>query len=110
MNTYCGSCKTDPCLVDSGQVCCHNVVRYGYCNCPGSTWCGFCQHDPCLVVSEQVCCHDKVHSGSCQHDPVEGEEVASVSVASEPRRREHRQRSFHRPMGDRPARPSRPGR
>jgi hypothetical protein len=29
---YCGTCKTDPCLVDSGVICCHQAVRYGYCS------------------------------------------------------------------------------
>ncbi len=28
---YCGTCKTDPCMVADGQACCHTYVTYGYC-------------------------------------------------------------------------------
>ena len=28
---WCGACKSTPCLVESGEVCCHNHVRYGTC-------------------------------------------------------------------------------
>jgi hypothetical protein len=28
---YCGSCRSNPCLVISGQLCCHQMVIYGFC-------------------------------------------------------------------------------
>jgi hypothetical protein len=30
--SYCGTCKTDPCLVDGGEACCHDLVRWGQCS------------------------------------------------------------------------------
>jgi hypothetical protein len=29
---WCGTCQSDVCWVESGAVCCHNKVRYGYCD------------------------------------------------------------------------------
>lgn len=28
---YCGACDHDPCLVELGKLCCHEMVRYGHC-------------------------------------------------------------------------------
>lgn len=32
---YCGACGQEPCLVASGQACCHDLVKYGVCSKPG---------------------------------------------------------------------------
>ena len=41
MTNYCGTCKSDPCQVESGWVCCHEQLMYGRC-----------RHDPIKDIEE----------------------------------------------------------
>lgn len=91
---YCGSCKTTPCLVSSGQACCHDMIRYGYCS-----------HEPLVQVEEE---------DSDQSTTIWQEESIPVRTQCDyPRQHIERhmaprpERSFDRPMGDRPTRPVR---
>jgi len=84
---YCGSCKTTPCLVNSGKVCCHNMVRYGYC-----------QHEPL----EQ----EEAYTDTSYDDDIYIDEEAPEPQYEAPReQRQLRMPRPPRPYGERPQRP-----
>src|SRR5690242_3140313 len=82
---YCGSCKGD-CLVDSGKVCCHNMVRYGYCS-----------HEP--LVQEET------YTDTSDDDIYINEEAPAPQYEAPRGQRYLRMPRAPRPMGVRPQRP-----
>lgn len=42
-DTYCGTCRADPCRVTSGEICCHMMAIYGYC-----------EHDPFIRPGDYI--------------------------------------------------------
>lgn len=83
---YCGSCKGN-CLVDSGEACCHNMVRYGYC-----------QHEP-LVQEEEV------YTDTSDDDIYTNEDAPEPQYEAPRMQRPLRTPKPPRPMGERPHRP-----